>query len=105
MTHSFSTLGFISYEDVYITNGVYIFIRKILWSCTIVFLRMSVSFTMYLVRDDLINKWNQINVIDHSWNDQGNSTVNAAKSRQMYMMITIHAVNPLRLNVITFSQM
>ena len=59
MTHSFLTLGFISYEDVYITNGVYIFIRKILWSCTIVFLRMSVSFTMYLVRDDLINKWNQ----------------------------------------------
>ena len=62
MTHSFLTLGFISYEDVYITNGVYIFIRKILWSCTIVFLRMSVSFTMYLVRDDLINKWNQISI-------------------------------------------
>ena len=59
MTHSFLTLGFISYDDVYITNGVYIFIRKILWSCTVVFLRMSVSFTMYLVRDDLINKWNQ----------------------------------------------
>ena len=58
MTHSFLTLGFISYDDVYITNGVYIFIRKILWSCTVVFLRMSVSFTMYLVRDDLINKWN-----------------------------------------------
>ena len=60
MTHSFLTLGFISYDDVYITNGVYIFIRKILWSCTVVFLRMSVSFTMYLVRDDLINKWNHI---------------------------------------------
>ena len=58
MTHSFLTLGFISYDDVYITNGVYIFIRKILWSCTVVFLRMRVSFTMYLVRDDLINKWN-----------------------------------------------
>ena len=58
MTHSFLTLGFISYDDVYITNGVYIFIRNILWSCTVVFLRMSVSFTMYLVRDDLINKWN-----------------------------------------------
>ena len=60
MTHSFLTLGFISHDDVYITNGVYIFIRKILWSCTVVFLRMSVSFTMYLVRDDLINKWNQV---------------------------------------------
>ena len=35
------------------------FIRKILRSCTVVFLRMSVSFTMYLVRDDLIHKWNQ----------------------------------------------
>ena len=56
MTHSFLILGFISYDDVYITNGVYIFIRKILWSCTVVFLRMSVSFTMYLVRDDLINE-------------------------------------------------
>ena len=60
MTHSFLTLGFISYDDVYITNGVYIVIRKILWSCTVVFLRMSVSFTMYLVRDDLINKWNHV---------------------------------------------
>ena len=59
MTHSFLTLGIISYDDVYITNGVYIFMRKILWSCTVVLLRMSVSFTMYLVRDDLINKWNQ----------------------------------------------
>ena len=59
MTHSFLTLGFISYDDVYITNGVYIFIINILWSCTVVFLRVSVSFTMYLVRDDLINKWNQ----------------------------------------------
>ena len=59
MTHSFLTLGFISYDDVYITTGVYIFIRNILWSCTVVFLRMSVSFTVYLVRDDLINKWNQ----------------------------------------------
>ena len=56
MTHSFLTLGFISYDDVYITNGVYIFMRKILWSCAVVFLRISVSFTMYLVRDDLINK-------------------------------------------------
>ena len=63
MTHSFLTLGFISYDDVYITNGVYIFMRKILWSCTVVFLRMSVSFTMYMVRDDLINKWNQIKSI------------------------------------------
>ena len=63
MTHSFLTLGFISYDDVYITNGVYIFMRKILWSCTVVLLRMSVSFTMYLVRDDLINKWNQSNFI------------------------------------------
>ena len=48
------------YDDVYITIGVNIFIRNILiWSCTVVFLLMSVSFTMYLVRDDLINKWNQ----------------------------------------------
>ena len=61
MTHSFLTLDFISYDDVYITNGVYIFIRKMLWSCTVVFLRMSVSFTMFLVRDDLINKWNRSN--------------------------------------------
>ena len=60
MTHSFLTLGFITYDDVYITIGVYIFIRKILWSCTVVFLLMSVYFTMYLVRDDLINRWNQI---------------------------------------------
>ena len=59
MTHSFLTLGFIPYDDAYITIGVYIFIRKMLWSCTLVFLLMSVSFTMYLVRDDLINKWNQ----------------------------------------------
>ena len=68
MTHSFLTLGFISYDDVYITNGVYIFIRKILWSCTVVFLRMSVSFTMYLVRDDLINKWNRIEIWTKSRN-------------------------------------
>ena len=37
--------------------------KEILCSCTVVFLRMSVSFTMYLVRDDLINKWNQSNQI------------------------------------------
>ena len=55
----FLTLGFIPYDDVYITIGAYIFIRKILWLCTVVFLLMSVSFTMYLVKDDLINKWNQ----------------------------------------------
>ena len=58
MKHSFLTLDFIPYIDVYITNGVYIFIRKILWSCTVVFLLMNVLFPMYLVRDDLINNWN-----------------------------------------------
>ena len=42
MTHSFLTLGFIAYDDVYITIGV--------------------SFTMYLVRDDLINKWNHYTI-------------------------------------------
>ena len=63
MTHSFLPLGFIAYDDVYITIGVYIFIRKILCSCTVVFLRMSVSFIMYLVRDDLNKqvKWSEIN--------------------------------------------
>ena len=59
MTHSFLTWVFIPYDDVYITIDVYIFIRKILWSCTVAFLLMSVSFTIYLVRDDLIYKWNQ----------------------------------------------
>ena len=33
MTHSFLTLGFISYDDVYITNGVYIFIIMVMYSC------------------------------------------------------------------------
>ena len=56
MTHSVLTLGFIPYYDVYIAISVYIFIRMILWSCTAVFLLKSVSFTMYMVRDDLINK-------------------------------------------------
>ena len=50
---------FIAYHDVYITIGVYIFSRKIFCSCIVVFLRMSVSFNIYLVRDDLINKRNQ----------------------------------------------
>ena len=59
MTHSFLTLGFISYDDVYITNGVYIFWwERFYGHVQLYFLRMSVSFTMYLVRDDLINKWN-----------------------------------------------
>ena len=66
------TFGFfIAYDDVYITVGVNISIRKILDSCTIVFLHMTVSFIMYLVRDDLINNWNQSinnavqNIISH----------------------------------------
>ena len=51
------TLGFIAYDDVYI------FSRKILGLlvCTVVFLRISVSFTTYLVRDNLISKWNKYN--------------------------------------------
>ena len=66
MTHSFLSLGFIPYDDVYITIGVYFFfIRKILWSCTVVILLMSVSFTMYLVRDDLINNWNKKNQLSY----------------------------------------
>ena len=76
MTHSFLTLGFISYDDVYITNDVYIFIRKILWSCTVVFLRMRVSFTMYLVRDDLINKWNQYCKILQEWLQELTQNIN-----------------------------
>ena len=53
-------LGFIAYDDVYITIGVNICSRKILDSCMAVFLSMIVSFIMYLVRDYLINKWNQL---------------------------------------------
>ena len=34
MTHLLLTLGVIPYDDVYINIGVYIFIRKILRSCT-----------------------------------------------------------------------
>ena len=60
MTHLFLTLGSIPCDDVYIIICVYIFIRNILWLCTVVFLLMSASFTMYMVRDDLVNKWNQI---------------------------------------------
>ena len=86
MTHSFLTLGFISYDDVYITNGVYIFIRNILWSCTVVFLRMSVSFTMYLVRDDLINKWNQIkSITNRKWT--------IAQSNYWFLEITFPMAN------------
>ena len=42
-------LSFISYDDVYITNGVYIFIRNILWSCTVVFLRIWYECVFYYV--------------------------------------------------------
>ena len=59
MMHSFLTLVFIAFDYVYITVGVNISSGKILDSCTIAFLHMIVSFIMYLVRDDLINNWNQ----------------------------------------------
>ena len=51
MTHSFLTLGFIAYDDVYINIVFYISGQKILGSCTNVFLRLSVSFAMYLVTE------------------------------------------------------
>ena len=46
MTLSFLTLGFIAYDEVYITIGVYILAERFYVHVQLYFLRLSVSFTM-----------------------------------------------------------
>ena len=82
-------------------TGVYIFIRNILWSCTVVFLRMSVSFTVYLVRDDLINKWNQSIIKKSARNSSKNTMVQIKQNPGLISCFPLSSPNIPSLKALT----